>query len=682
MGGLAPLVSLNRDNMSTVISLMLSVLLASSFIAISRPHPIPSQPTVAAPQGRTIEVPTGGNLQAAIDAAVPGDTIILQANVDYKCDCTLPVKAGIAFINIQSSRYAEIPVRQTLSQEPTAEVRQMMARVQSANVMSPAFRALPGSHHYRFRGLEITGRRNMPDGTSAPVGAILELGSNGTQQDTLAEVPHTFELDKNWIHGYTEQQVQRCIAMNSGATTITNSWIEECHAIGFDTQAIGTWNGPGPFMIVNNYLEGAGENVMFGGAPPSIPGLIHSDITFRQNYVFKPLSWYVNDPSYAGIHWTVKNLFELKNARRVIVEGNIFENNWTDAQAGRAIVFTPRPSDSGSAALIEDVSFTNNIVKNVGSGLLALGIDDLPQPQDVRLKRVKVQNNLWLVDGPRNNSNGVCYTVINGTEDLTINRNTCVQNGGSLILTDYLPNTRFVYTNNIGRHNQYGVFGSGKGTGNTSIAYYFPGAVFTGNVIAKEVLGPDSPSNIESVYPAGNFFPASLSMALDGNFRSLISGAGADIDAINAAISGATVPTPTPSPSPSPTVTATPTPAPSPSPTPTPVVTPTPFPSPSPEPTPEPTPFPCTLDVPASISVPPNGVGKIGVSLNSMTPQIDQFLIRAVSSVPGQISVFPDLLPVTGTSATIEFGVRVKKRSAIVTFTSPCPAKTTVVMVQ
>lgn len=136
---------------------------------------------------------------------------------------------------------------------------------------------------------------------------------------------------------------------------------------------------------------------------------------------------------------------------------------------------------------------------------------------------------------------------------------------------------------------------------------------------------------------------------------------------------GTAVPSPTPAPTPAPSPTS------SPIPSPTPIVTPT---EPTPDPTPEPTPAPCTLDAPASISVPPNGVGKIGVSLNSMTPQIDQFLIRAISATPGQVTVFPDFLPVTGTSAVIEFGVRVKKRSAMITFTSPCPQKATVVMVR
>src|SRR5688500_6795284 len=52
----------------------------------------------------TITVPAGGNPQSAINAAQPGDRIILQANVDYVCEspCVLPVKSGTDFITIES----------------------------------------------------------------------------------------------------------------------------------------------------------------------------------------------------------------------------------------------------------------------------------------------------------------------------------------------------------------------------------------------------------------------------------------------------------------------------------------------------------------------------------------------------------------------------------------------------
>jgi hypothetical protein len=34
----------------------------------------------------------------------------------------------------------------------------------------------------------------------------------------------------------------------------------------------------------------------------------------------------------------VKNLFEIKNAQRMLIEGNVFENNWAEGQGGSAIV--------------------------------------------------------------------------------------------------------------------------------------------------------------------------------------------------------------------------------------------------------------------------------------------------------------------------------------------------------
>ena len=51
------------------------------------------------------------------------------------------------------------------------------------------------------------------------------------------------------------------------------------------------WNGPGPYLIENNYLEAAGENVMFGGTDPSIPNLVPSNITIRRNLISRPLAW-------------------------------------------------------------------------------------------------------------------------------------------------------------------------------------------------------------------------------------------------------------------------------------------------------------------------------------------------------------------------------------------------------
>jgi hypothetical protein len=87
-------------------------------------------------------------------------------------------------------------------------------------------------------------------------------------------VPHNLVLDRVYAHGDPSLGQKRGISLNSASTTITGSYIFDIKAVGQDSQAICGWNGPGPFMITNNYLEAAGENVLFGGADPSIPNLV------------------------------------------------------------------------------------------------------------------------------------------------------------------------------------------------------------------------------------------------------------------------------------------------------------------------------------------------------------------------------------------------------------------------
>ncbi|HKY26324.1 MAG TPA: hypothetical protein VJM12_00105 [Pyrinomonadaceae bacterium] len=480
-------------NASVLSVSFLALLLAGAGIAV-----VQRARRVSAPQreGSILRVDRNGDLQDAIDRARAGDTIVLEAGAVYTGPFTLPVKSGSDFITIQSSRVSDLPEGVRVSPSQTA----LFAKLQSATNGEPIVKTEAKAHHYKFVGIEFsTANANIK------VYDLIRLG-DWQSQTTLDQVPRHLVIDRSYIHGFKTQEVQRGISLNSGDTDITNSYISDVHGRGYDTQAICGWNGPGPFKIINNYLEGAGENVMFGGAEATVPNLVPTDITVRNNYFFKPLSWYDKHPSYAGIRWTVKNLFELKNARKVIVDGNIFEGNWTDAQAGRAIAFTPRPSDSGRWAVVEDVVFQNNIVREVGSGVILLGADEPPAPTETRLRRVKVLNNVFEINGPKFGSNGAFATVINKTEDVTIEHNTVIQTG-HIVVTDYAPNTRFIYRNNIARHNEYGIFGSGVGIGNAALTRYFPASTVTGNVIVKEV---NAPSNAESLYPTGNFFPQSM----------------------------------------------------------------------------------------------------------------------------------------------------------------------------
>jgi hypothetical protein len=521
----------------------------------------------------TIVVNAGGDLQSAINAAQPGDTIVLQAGATYYGPFTLPYKAGADYITIQSSAAAQLPEGQRVSPSQSP----LFARLVTAITGEPVIKTVPGAHHFKFVGLEMT-----PASASMLIYSLVVLGSVGAEQDTLEEVPHDLIFDRCYIHGLPGLDTQRGIMLNSAETTVTNSYISAIHGRGYDTQALGGWNGPGPYHIINNYLEGAGENIMFGGAAASIPNLIPSDIEIRRNHIYKPLSWKVGDPSFAGHHWTVKNLLELKNAQRVIIEGNVLENNWPGGQVGIAVQLTPRGENGHNPwATVRDITFSNNIFRNSFGGINMLGRDDSGPSQ--RQTNITITNNLFDQTGQ-----GPLFQL-SGPENVIINHNTAIHQGN--IVTAYgAQTTGFIFSNNITQHNHYGIVGDGTPTGNSTINAYFPGSIMERSVLVG------APCNY---YPSNNYCPASVSdigfVSLPGGNYQLSAASpyrnsatdGADVgvdltvlmNATAGAISGVWgggSPSPTPIPTPTPTPTSTPTPAPTPTPSPTPGSPPTP----------------------------------------------------------------------------------------------------------
>jgi len=366
--------------------------------------------TGSSANGSTITVGPSGNLQSAINAAQYGDTIIVQAGASYNVSLTLPLKVGTGEIVIQSSRASELPEGERVSPSQSA----LFAKFQSSIPAEPVVKTVPGAHHYRFVGIEFTTAT-----ASVVIYDLIRLGDGRFGQTTLESVPHHLVIDRCYIHGWNTQDVQRGVSLNSAETTISNSYISEIHGVGYDTQAVAGWNGPGPFHIINNYLEGAGENILFGGSDPASPEMIPSNIEIRRNYVFKPLTWKIGHPTYAGKAWTIKNSLELKNAKNVVIDGNVFENCWTHGQTGIPILFTVRNQD-GSApySIVENVTFTNNTVKGAEGALNLLGTDN--EKPSARSTGLKIANNLFVdIKGP--------FLTMNGYYNVTLDHNTSFQ---------------------------------------------------------------------------------------------------------------------------------------------------------------------------------------------------------------------------------------------------------------
>jgi len=408
--------------------------------------------TYVAPTGATLFVGAGGNVQTALDAAQPGDVITLQAGATFTGPFTLPVNPGTGWIIVRSSAPdSSLP---SLGVRVAPSYASVLPKIVSPD-SRPAIQTAPGAHHFRFIGVEF----GAAAGVTQNYG-IVQFGDGGSAQSSLTDVPHHLILDRVYVHGNPTGNFRRGVSMHSAWTAVIDSYVSNIHEVGADCQAIGTWNGPGPFKIVNNHLEASTENVIFGGADPWIPNLVPSDIEVRDNHFFKPLSWMIGDPSYAGTAWQVKNLFELKNAQRVLVDGNIFENNWLQAQVGYAILFTVRNQDGTAPwSVVQDVTFTRNIVRHTASAVDILGQDNnFPSQQT---KRILIKGNLFEdVDAARWGGDGRLFMVLSGTADVVIDHNTAFQSD-SIIVADGPPNATFVFTNNLTPNNQYGLLGAG-----------------------------------------------------------------------------------------------------------------------------------------------------------------------------------------------------------------------------
>jgi carbohydrate binding protein with CBM6 domain len=485
-------------------------------IGIASPGPLPPTST-----GGVIAVTAGGDLQAAIDNAQPGDTIVLQAGVTFTGNFVLPAKSGSAYVTITSSgNRSGLPGDNTRI-DPSYSP--LLAKIQSPN-SNPAIATAPFAHHYQLQLLEF-----LP--TFQGLYDIIELGDGN--QNSLDVVPHDLVLDRVYIHGDPTFGQKRGIALNSASTTIKNSYIAGIVGANMDTQAICGWNGPGPFTIANNYLEASGENLLFGGMDPAVPNLVPSDIAITHNQLSKLWAW-------RGQAWAVKNLLEFKNAQRVVVDGNILENNW-EAGQDYAVQFTPRNQDGTAPwTVVQQIQFTNNIVRHVAAAIAILGSDDNAPSQQTNA--ITIRNNLFEdVSSARYGGNG-WFLVTLGASDVTVDHNTIFADGSSDLYADAAPSPGFVFTNNIMQNNAWAIMGNGASPGNGTIAAFFPGSWFLGSVIAG--ANP-------ATYPGGNFYPANLDAVGfinlgGGNYRlstsspylrSATDGAdvGASIDAINAA---------------------------------------------------------------------------------------------------------------------------------------------------
>ena len=295
--------------------------------------------------GRQVKVAAGEDVSAALDHARCGDTLLLAAGATFsvsefprkKCDdqhyITIRTGTPDSKLPAEGSRISpawagtgSLPGRPAYAQ-PTGGPAKLMATLEDTSPSGVTF-----GDHYRFIGIEWA-----PSGEKKIARLLNTSGAD-----------HVI-FDRNWIHGFDGQELQTGVRINDGSTylAVIHSYLNGIECIAktgacTDAAAIGGGNGDQPVQtikIVDNFVESSGQNIFFGGAAATIHP---QDLEIRRNHLFKPMFWNPNSPDHKEPTPIAKNLFELKNADRLLFEANYLENSWPGfTQNGPAIVLTP-----------------------------------------------------------------------------------------------------------------------------------------------------------------------------------------------------------------------------------------------------------------------------------------------------------------------------------------------------
>src|SRR5712664_1967677 len=100
----------------------------------------------------TLTVAAGGDLQAALDRAQPGDTILLEAGATFVGNFTLPVKTGTAYVTLRSSALDSGLPGDAVRMTPAYAAA--LPKLRSSNTAA-ALATAPGAHHWRLLFLEF-----------------------------------------------------------------------------------------------------------------------------------------------------------------------------------------------------------------------------------------------------------------------------------------------------------------------------------------------------------------------------------------------------------------------------------------------------------------------------------------------------------------------------------------------
>ena len=277
-----------------------------------------------------------------------------------------------------------------------------------------------GRDRVHFIGAKI--ERSNSAAVTASV--LVEIKNDAATSVDQLPKEHTFSwcwIDGVWKNGATFYETRRGIGPDGYKCAVLHSVLTGFAGTGSDSQAVCVFTGGGRLKVRWSLLEAASENVMIGGVEPNA-NFLPEDIEIRQNYFPKRQDWNPSSSLWApgGPSPIVKNCFELKHGRRVLVEGNVFENCYAQAQDGKGLSlkvsgnWLSYPTEAKPTRLVttQDVTVRLNYFRNTGTAVTLLGSEEVSAAAwaagSAPLGRVDIHGNVFEM-GVRAQMNNAAY---------------------------------------------------------------------------------------------------------------------------------------------------------------------------------------------------------------------------------------------------------------------------------
>src|SRR5208337_4231526 len=202
--------------------------------------------------------------------------------------------------------------------------------------------------------------------------------------------------------GLYDTQAEHCIYANGSYISVTDSYCDHTwvrNDTGAQSNDFLSYNGPGPYKVVNNYTGGAtSQKIFFGGGNPDDPNSM-ADAEVRRNVLTNDLTVTGTPGHILGSNANVASLYELK----CCLVRSLFDGNTLDGVLNSAPYYTQNApainikEDQDNTTMFQtaDVTVTNNDVRQFSIPIVILG-----QPQSAATAypataRLNVQNNLF-----------------------------------------------------------------------------------------------------------------------------------------------------------------------------------------------------------------------------------------------------------------------------------------------